>query len=266
MPSYVVTGSNRGLGYAFLVHLAAIPGNTVIGLARDVAKTKEKLATDGINNVHVFAADITDIKALQLAAEETAKITGGSLDVLINNAGYVSKQSAWSSLPDITPEALEEDLLTSFKINVVGVAHTISAFLPLIRKGQQKKVITISTGMADLDFTNHFTIPIAGPYAVSKAGTNELVAKYNAAAGKAEGILFMSISPGVVATSDEPPTEQDMAGAQAMFAMFSAYAPDFKGPMQPAESVQMVMQVVDKATVETMGGAFVSHFGTKQWL
>ncbi|KAK3111294.1 hypothetical protein LTR53_013605, partial [Teratosphaeriaceae sp. CCFEE 6253] len=84
---------------------------------------------------------------------------------------------------------------------------------------------------------------------------------------KSEGILFFSISPGLVDTSEGvPPSEQDIAGGQAMGAAFAAYAPGFTGPITPAESVRMQMDVINKATVETFGGAFVSHFGNKQWL
>lgn len=45
-----------------------------------------------------------------------------------------------------------------------------------------------------------------------------------------------------------------------------SYAPHFKGPITPQESVELQMKVIEAATVETMGGAFVSHFGNKQWL
>jgi len=267
MPSYVVTGANRGLGYAFVKHLASVEGNTVIGLARKKPAAEERLAKDGIKNVRILEADITDVKALQAAAEETAEITGGSLDILINNAGLVSDKSRWSTVIDPKPEELEEDMMSSFKANVVGVAHTVNAFLPLIRKGGVKKVITLSTGMADMDLINQFSLAIAGPYSISKAATNALVTKYNAALGKSEGILFLAISPGVVDTSEGAPmSEEDIAGVQAMFAAFASYAPHFKGPITPEESVRLQMDVIEKATVETMGGAFVSHFGNKQWL
>ncbi|KAK3656521.1 hypothetical protein LTR56_002868 [Elasticomyces elasticus] len=267
MPSYVVTGANRGLGYAFITHLAAIPGNTVLGLARKKQALEERLAKDGIKNVHVLAADITDVKALQVAADETAKITGAHLDVLINNAGLVSDKSSWLTLVDGTPDDVEADLMSFFKVNVVGVVHTINCFLPLIRKGEQKKIITLSTGMADLDLVNQFSIPIAAPYSISKAAVNMMVAKYNAALGESEGILFLSISPGFVDTSEGAPvSEQDMAGGQAMGAKFAAYAPHFTGPITSEESVKMQMEVINKATVKTSGGAFVSHFGNKQWL
>ncbi|KAK5137911.1 hypothetical protein LTR08_006680 [Meristemomyces frigidus] len=267
MTSYVVTGASRGLGYAFVSHLASIQGNTVIGIARNKAATEDRLAKDGIKNVTILAADITDVKAIQTAADETAKLTGGKLDVLINNAALVVNGSRWSTLVDDTPEHLEEKLVDSFRANVVGVAHTINAFLPLLRKGTEKKVITISTGMADLDLINEFNIAIAAPYSISKAATNALVAKYHAALGKECGILFMAISPGLVDTSEgQAPSEQDLAGGQAMGAAFASYAPHFTGPITADESVKMQMGVIGKATVETMGGAFVSHFGNKQWL
>ena len=267
MPSYVVTGASRGIGYAFITHLASIPGNTVIGIVRNKSATEQRLAKDNIKNVHLLSSDINDPKVLQAVAAETANITGGGLDVLINNAGLVSTTSAWTTITDQSPEELEEDLVSSFRTNVAGVAHTINAFLPLIRRGQLKKVITLSTGMADLDLVNGYDLAIASPYAISKAGTNMLIAKYNAALGKSEGILFMAISPGYVDTSEgKQPTEADMAGGQAMGAKFAAYAPHMTGPLSPEESVKMQLEVVDKATVETMGGAFVSHFGNKQWL
>jgi len=53
---------------------------------------------------------------------------------------------------------------------------------------------------------------------------------------------------------------------EKMIGSFMAYAPHFRGPITPEESVTKVMEVVEKATVEKDGGAFVSHFGNKQWL
>jgi hypothetical protein len=51
-----------------------------------------------------------------------------------------------------------------------------------------------------------------------------------------------------------------------MVALFKDYAPEFTGPIEPKQSVEMVLSVVDKATVEKDGGGFVSHYGNKQWL
>lgn len=267
MPSYVVTGASRGLGYAFVRHLAANESNVVIGIARNKLATDEQLAKDGIKNVTILSGDITDQKSLEAAADQTAKITGGSLDVLINNAAYLSAKGQFSNVTEQTPEELEEEMMVSFRANVVGVAHTINAFLPVIRKGQLKKVVTISSGHADIDLINDYDIAVAAPYTVSKAAANALMAKYNAALGKSEGILFFALSPGYVQTSQvAPTTEKEVAGMQAMIGSFKKHAPHFEAPMAAEESIEAQMKVIDGATMETTGGAFVSHFENKQWL
>jgi hypothetical protein len=53
----------------------------------------------------------------------------------------------------------------------------------------------------------------------------------------------------------------------ALFQKFKEYAPDLKGPATPESSVKDVMSVFEKASVAGGdGGAFLSHFGNKQWL
>jgi hypothetical protein len=42
-------------------------------------------------------------------------------------------------------------------------------------------------------------------------------------------------------------------------------APHFKGPITPEESVKKQLEVIYRWTVEDTG-AFVSHFGNKQWV
>lgn len=226
------------------------------------------MAKDNISNVHILAADITDAAAIQAAADATAKITGSSLDLLINNAGLSGDDfSAFMDLAEMTPAQVKEAFSASFNANVIGVAITTNAFLPLIRKGAMKKVITISTGMADAELVNQYEVDNAASYAISKSGTNMLVAKYHAAHGKSENILFMAISPGVVDTSEGKAMEPEiLEKVMAMMGKFASYAPHFTGPITPEESVKMVDGVFQAATVESMGGAFVSHFGNKQWL
>ena len=64
-------------------------------------------------------------------------------------------------------------------------------------KGNVKKVISLSSGHADLDFINNLEIEIGPVYSAAKAALNVIVAKFNAQYKK-DGVLFMSISPGAV--------------------------------------------------------------------
>jgi NAD(P)-dependent dehydrogenase (short-subunit alcohol dehydrogenase family) len=90
-----------------------------------------------------------------------------------------------------------------FKINTIGVVHTINAFLPLLRQGSVKKVISLSSGVGDLDFTLQTESGATPSYCISKAALNMVVAKY-AAQFKEEGFVFLAISPGLVDTAVGP--------------------------------------------------------------
>jgi len=266
MSSYVVTGASRGLGYEFIRQFAAEPANIVIGIVRDKAKSEQAVEKDGLKNITFIEGDIGDLKSLKAAAAEVAKITGGSLDYLINNAALVSEVSGYRTLGDFDDdfETLEADLKKSFDINVVGVAKTIFSFLPLIKKGKAKKVIVISSGMADLDLINGVEVDVAAPYSISKGAVNVLVAKYNALYKK-DGILFLSLSPGLVATGHVPAAE-DMPVVQGLMKKFAVAAPNFKGPLTPEESVTHCRNVIENSTPEKDGGSFVSHLGSRSWM
>lgn len=261
MPSYLVTGANRGLGYGFVQYLSKDPANTIIGLVRDKAAADQKVAADGLKNVIMLQGDISNRKALLAARDETAKVTGGSLDYLINNAAYIDRDTEVGALDDYEekePERLEHGLKTSFEVNVVGVINTINIFLPLIKKGDAKKVVVISSGMADPDLVNGGGIWNGASYSISKAAVNMAVFKYNAKY-KDQGILFFALSPGVVSTwqGQEP----------AAIADLRKLAPGWSGPLTPLESAEACTKVIHDFSLEKgNGGAFVSHHGNKEWL
>jgi hypothetical protein len=48
---------------------------------------------------------------------------------------------------------------------------------------------------------------------------------------------------------------------------FQRYSPSFTGPDTPAESIKSVLSVVERSSIENGdGGAYLSHFGNKQWV
>jgi NAD(P)-dependent dehydrogenase (short-subunit alcohol dehydrogenase family) len=102
MPSYLITGASRGLGYTWLKHLSFNPANIVIGLVCNKGTTQNRLVDDNLTNVHLVCADITDTKALQTVAEQVSKITGGGLDILINNAAILTPNSAFNFIVDLS--------------------------------------------------------------------------------------------------------------------------------------------------------------------
>lgn len=203
---------------------------------------------------------VTDRKSLLAIRDEVSNITGGHIDYLINNAAFVPQSTEDKAIDEYEDSAdqLEADLIDAFRVNVLGVINTNNVFLPLVKKSSIKKVILISSGMADPALVNN-GVPDSAPYTISKAAANMAICKYNAKY-KDQGVLFFSISPGIVATR---PGMADLKIVKDLKVAF----PDWKGPLTPVESVEMMLKVFDDFSLENgNGGSFVSHYGTQQWL
>ncbi|KAK0619548.1 hypothetical protein B0T14DRAFT_430854 [Immersiella caudata] len=272
MPSYLVTGVARGIGYEFVRQYSADPQNTVIGIVRNKSATDAKIAADADlstrTNIHILEADITSYPALSAAAKATSKITGGSLDVLIGNAGIVPMFDNFDSFRTLAsdPEGITKCMRELNEVTI-GNTHLLNLFTPLLLKGTLKKAIVITSGFADTKLTNDFEVANAPLYSASKAAMNLIVAKFNAEY-KQDGLLFFNLAPGMVEVGHyDNITEEQKAKIGGIVGKFSQYAPGFKGPLTPVESVSMMRGVVEKASIEGgMGGAFVSQHGNDIWL
>src|SRR6476661_2526972 len=82
---WLVTGSSRGLGRA-IVEAGLAAGNKVLATARDI-KALADLSERYRDQVKLFAMDVTDEAAAANAVMAAVDVFG-SLDVVINNAGY----------------------------------------------------------------------------------------------------------------------------------------------------------------------------------
>lgn len=258
------------LKFEFVRQLSADANNVVVALVRDKEATEKKIAAEiTASNITVVQADMTKVEELQAAVAIVSKITNGKLDYVIANAGKISD---WSGLDDVQdlgladPKLLEEDMLDLFRINVVGNAHLFNLVVPLVRKGTAKKVIAISSGLAEPTMTNKWKLTLGYPYVVSKGALNTLITKFQAQYID-EGILFLAVCPGTVDTGHLlNPNEKQQNNLMAMGAAFQTYQPNFTGPVQPSEAVTDVLKVMHNATIEKDAGGFVSHLGNQQWL
>lgn len=71
--------------------------------------------------------------------------------------------------------------------------------MPLILKGTQKKIIALSTGLADLEAMRTWDLEMSSVYSISKAAMNAAIGKFSAQY-RPQGVLFLSICPGMVNT------------------------------------------------------------------
>ena len=91
--------------------------------------------------------------------------------------------------------------------NVIGNIQFYNLFMPLVLKGKVKKVICISSGMADLDMCNNLELETGALYSISKGAMNLVTAKFNAQYKK-DGVLFLGICPGMVDVGNINPAER----------------------------------------------------------
>ncbi|KAK8094175.1 short-chain dehydrogenases/reductase [Apiospora hydei] len=128
MPSYLITGSSRGLGLGFVTELLKDPGNIVIATARDPTKSaglQELKKKHGYAQLHLVSLDVTKSDSVHDAAEATQKLLPDGLDYIISNAGV--NYSPLKS-PRCIPQAIQragvgEDLYSKIRWFVGGNLH-----------------------------------------------------------------------------------------------------------------------------------------------
>ncbi|TVY56985.1 putative oxidoreductase [Lachnellula cervina] len=204
---------------------------------------------------------------LQEAAQKVASVTGGSLDVLINNGAYLDVET-----PALLPTALSapenvEKVHKAFHkgvdTNVLGAIHVTNTFLPLILKGTQKKIVHISTAMGDTAWVTKAGVWGGLTYSATKAMLNLVVAKF-AVELEGQGVLIFSLSPGWVDTDDFEPTPEAKAAEGYLLSLFQKYDPTVKGRITPEVSVRDQLETIGKVTTE-VSGRMISQHGNENW-
>ncbi|KAH8804163.1 short-chain dehydrogenase-like protein [Flagelloscypha sp. PMI_526] len=205
MSSVLVTGAARGLGLGLVQLLASKPTseiNLIFASARKPNEALTKLAAAHPGRVHVIALEVSDVASVQKAAKQVETVLDehkATLDVLVNNAGVLNTS------PDGVQTMTGLDLEETFRINVVGTHIVTTEFLPLLKKGTGKKIISISSPLASLTLAPHLTMFRSPAYKISKTAVNMLTVQWANDFGK-EGFTFLALSPGWVKTdmgSDE---------------------------------------------------------------
>lgn len=145
MKSALVTGANKGIGFE-VAKLLAQKGFFVYLGSRNLESglsAVEKLKADGISGVEAVQLDVTDS-----ASVDAARILIGQktevLDLLVNNAGISGGygQSALTSSID------QFNLV--YDTNVFGVVRITQAFIDLLKKSSEPRIVNVSTAMASL--------------------------------------------------------------------------------------------------------------------
>lgn len=234
----LITGSNKGLGFETARQLGQMNIKILMG-SRDEQRGQEALETlvaEGIDAQCVIL-DVTDQCTID-AVVERVDHDAGKLDILVNNAGI----SIQHGLPS---EMSIDDLRTTFDTNFFGVFAVTKAFLPLLRKAENARIVNVSSGLGSLfrmsDQHSRVSRQDTIAYAISKTALNALTVLFANELYNTQ-VKVNAVGPGYTATALN----------------------NFTGPQTPEEAVKIIVRY---ATLPPDGptGGFFTKDGREPW-
>ncbi|TLU92369.1 SDR family oxidoreductase [Dyadobacter sediminis] len=194
----LITGANKSIGFETARQLLSLNYSVYIG-SRDAEKglkAVEQLKSEGFEDVDMLQIDVTDAASIHAAAAElTGKVA--QLDVLVNNAGIPGV------MPQNASEITQENLRNIFDTNFFGVVQTTQAFIPLLKKSDEPRIVNVSSDLGSLgNHTNpdyaHFDVKVTG-YCSSKTALNAFTVML-AYEFRDSKFKINSVNPGYTAT------------------------------------------------------------------
>jgi NAD(P)-dependent dehydrogenase (short-subunit alcohol dehydrogenase family) len=189
----LVTGANKGIGFAIARGLGALGFAVAIGARNERRREAAVEALRG-ERIDAFgvALDVTSDDSVAAAAG-VVRARSGRLDVLVNNAGISGRTAGGAQ----DPTTLDLDVLrTVLDTNVLGVVRVTSAMLPLLLEAESPRIVNMSSSMGSLTLQPG---PIMAAYAPSKSMLNSVTAQYARRLADTKVIVNVAC-PGYVAT------------------------------------------------------------------
>ena len=145
MKTVLITGANKSIGFetvrqllqkGYYVYLGS--RNLTNGLA-----AVEKLKAEGFDALEAITIDVSKQESVNAARAEIGNKTN-VLDVLINNAGISG------GLPQTATGTGIAEFKEVFETNLFGVIRVTQAFMNLLEKSPEPRIVNVSSSMASL--------------------------------------------------------------------------------------------------------------------
>lgn len=196
MKKILITGANRGIGLELVKQLVDA-GEFVFAGCRNPenAMQLQDLANIHVDRVAVVALDVTNDASVAAAKTAVAAQTD-HLDIIINNAGILVPNE---TVANFDPGEMDK----TFQVNVIGPMRIISQFVDLLQRGNEPKLVNVSSQLGSLEKMQTMNW---GDYSynASKAALNMLTRKLS---HELSNIVVITLHPGWVQT--------DMGGKSA---------------------------------------------------
>jgi len=222
--TFLITGANRGIGLA-VTKILLNQGDKVFAACRQPEKAAE---LQNLQKKHGDLLEIVPLEADSDASVKAAAVFVGKkidhLDVLFNNAG-ISPQPYNAPLDQVEISKMKE----AFEVNTLGPLRVSQAFLPLLKKAKNPRIIHMTSGLGSLSGKSEGAFYA---YGVSKAALNMLT-RTMAFDQQKDKVVCVCLDPGWVQT--------DMGGPSA--------------PLKPEESAAAIAKTLKGLTMKD-----TSHF------
>ena len=230
--NYLVTGANRGLGLEFTKQILQ-EGHNVYATCRNTNDIDDLNEYSGKykDSLIILKLDINDHDSI---LKLNKKLKNVPIDVMINNAGIIGPLPYFENTFKQHYGTIDYDVWADvFKTNLFGPVKMAETFLDQIEKGQDKKMVFISSVVGSIadDHQKAFA------YATSKTALNKSVALM-ADILKEREVKVLAMCPGYVKTR--------MNGGGAN--------------LEPDESIKGMLKQIEKLDLES-SGSFVRYNG-----
>jgi len=184
--AYAITGGSRGFGLAIAREL--VDCGALVGLiGRNRAALDAVVAELGADRALALAADVGS-RAGIAGALAGIHAHFGRLDGVVNNAGMAR--------PDRVEDLVEEEVLMQVNTNFLGTVFCCQAAIPLLRGGDNPRIVNISSASA----WHYDEIATLSIYASTKAAVERFTRDLRLEVRR-DGIGVSCIRPGGAITS-----------------------------------------------------------------
>ena len=197
----LVAAASDGLGYA-VAHALAAEGAAVAICARDgdrLQAAATRIVEDTGATLHPAVCDIAQGDSLRAWVDDSADKLGGSLDIVVPNAGG----------PPAGPfaDTTEEGWAAAFQLLLMSAIRFASTSRPHLRPGSSMLYMTSISLREPMGNLVYSTVMRPGVAALAKTLANEWVD---------DGIRVNHLIPGTIATPRIDEFEADLAGRQGV--------------------------------------------------
>ena len=184
----LVTGGNRGIGEAIARHLTE-QGHEVVVTSR---------SGDAPEGLRAVACDVTDTASVDQALKDAEQVLGGTVEVLVANAGITAD--------GLSMRMKDDDFASVLDTNLHGAFRCVRAAQKGMIRGKFGRIVLVGS------VVGLYGSPGQANYAASKAGLVGLARALTRELGS-RGITTNVVAPGFVQTdmTDALPAERQEA-------------------------------------------------------